>query len=278
MTGHGLPAERRRSGESFHSAVGIAVLLLVVLFGLPALGHAACPPLGPTPPSLLETLARHRPPPGTPPDANLVDLLKRGIVPVPSLIVGPVRGPAPLSAEVAWMTLHPAGPPRVELDLEGGGRFERVPEPLEATAQPIYGGGARHVYTRPGEYEIGLRVIDPSGRVTMARSRISVLSQAAFDAEFRAVWRDLKAALRAREVATALECVHSEGRAEYRPIFQAILQGTTPVDDILTDISFVFVRETIAEYEMLRTDERGRLSYPVHFELDVDGRWRLSSL
>jgi hypothetical protein len=45
----------------------------------------------------------------------------------------------------------------------------------------------------------------------------------------------------------------------------------------MTDVRFVFIRETTAEYEMLRTEKRGRFSYAVHFQIDVDGQWRLDS-
>ena len=44
---------------------------------------------------------------------------------------------------------------------------------------------------------------------------------------------------------------------------------------VLTDLRFVGLRENTAEFEMLRTDERGRLSYLVRFVTDVDGIWRL---
>jgi hypothetical protein len=47
------------------------------------------------------------------------------------------------------------------------------------------------------------------------------------------------------------------------------------IDLILTDLRFVQIRDNTAEFEMLRSDERGRMSYLVRFVLDTDGIWRL---
>jgi hypothetical protein len=47
---------------------------------------------------------------------------------------------------------------------------------------------------------------------------------------------------------------------------------------VLGDVRFVQIRGNTVEYEMLRSDERGPLSYLVRFVVDTDGIWRLKDL
>ena len=90
-----------------------------------------------------------------------------------------------------------------------------------------------------------------------------------------AKWRELKDALRGGNVAGALQLVAESRRDRYREIFQNMTVPPSQVDLVLTSLRFVQFRDNTVEFEMLRTDERGQLSYLVRFVVDVDGIWRL---
>ena len=130
-------------------------------------------------------------------------------------------------------------------------------------------------YLTPGLYVPKVSVRDTQGAVVSEEIPILVVEHTAVVALLEAKWRELKDALRGGNVAGALQLVAESRRDRYREIFQNLTVPPSQVDLLLTDLRFVQFRDNTVELEMLRTDERGQLSYLVRFVVDVDGIWRL---
>lgn len=141
----------------------------------------------------------------------------------------------------------------------------------------IQDGRLKHSYQREGQFQFTMRVRDSRGHARTYTAEVTVISLPTFDAELRALWNEFKTLLRRWDVASALNCIHSASRSGSGETLQAVLKTGKPIDQILTDIQLVEFKGQRTEYQMLRTDERGRLSYLVLFAVDIDGRWRLRS-
>ena len=89
------------------------------------------------------------------------------------------------------------------------------------------------------------------------------------------MWADFRSALQKQDVASALECMHTKVRELYQKILPEVLTSGTPISEILPDIRFEHLLGGRANFEMVRTEPEGQISYLVEFELDIDGVWRL---
>lgn len=100
--------------------------------------------------------------------------------------------------------------------------------------------------------------------------------QAVLDALLQAKWTALKDDLRRGEITQALTQIHSQARARYAAIFQALTADLPDVDAILTPITLLEVRGGEAIYEMVRTGDTLVKSFELRFRIDDDGIWRLA--
>lgn len=264
---NGTPSGNSSSSKAvgWWFAVGLA---LVVLMSLPVSASGVCPPFV-AGRSFFEELARHMPSPGQPTHAQLVELVKKGVI--NPLLVSPPSGPAALSVEIGWWVYPVEKPIRVEFDADGDG----VPEWSESGLGPEY-GQRTYTYQREGQYQFTVRIHDRGGQVTVYAAPLKVLSPSAFDADLQTRWTTMKAGLRRGDIPAALDCIHTESRSRYQKVFAA-LSNRLPqdVDQIFTTIRFVEHYKTEAIYEMLRIDAGMTKSFEVRFSVDADGIWRL---
>ena len=151
---------------------------------------------------------------------------------------------------------------------------------LESDGTPDYVGQAlaeqEFAYAQPGIYLATARITTPDGRTLMARGAIEVYDRARLEARVRATWSNFKAALRAGDAAAAASFVHSDRRAAWTQYFSRLTPAQfVATDSMFTDITLVEVTPGRVECEMLR-DVGGLLySFPVSFEVDVDGGLKL---
>ena len=103
-------------------------------------------------------------------------------------------------------------------------------------------------------------------------------TQAEVDAVVQTCWKRLKEALRRGDIDAALEGVATDKRSQYRPVFQALRDNHANIDEVLTELHKVEIRDDSAEYEMLRVENGKALSYFVEFVRDGDGVWRLRAM
>ena len=78
------------------------------------------------------------------------------------------------------------------------------------------------------------------------------------------------------DVASAAQFVHSERRLVYRSAWSQLpMDIISAVDQIMTEVRLVEVGPGAAQYDMRRDESGQTFSYPIWFQLDQDGLWRL---
>jgi len=88
-------------------------------------------------------------------------------------------------------------------------------------------------------------------------------------------WTGLKNALRKGDIPGALNYIVKSKRSEYEKVFRTLYVPLAQIDKVLTDITLIEMSAADAEYQMVRTDVRGRTAYMVRFGIDEDGVWRI---
>jgi len=131
-------------------------------------------------------------------------------------------------------------------------------------------------YSQPGLYLPRLTVTDADGHVYTAVTVVHVADPTAMDARLQPVWQGVKDALRGDDIATAAQFVHSDRRAAYQSAWgQLPVDTLSGVDQIMTSIQLTEVGPAAAQYDMQRAESGQTFSYPIWFQLDQDGLWRL---
>jgi hypothetical protein len=179
----------------------------------------------------------------------------------------PRSGPAPLQISLRASFLGPAV--NYQWDIDGNGNVDLSGSELIEVIQD---------YGTPGLYFPAVTVTDNQGRQFTEIAPLLVFSQGQVIALLQTKWQEFKDALRGGDVSGAIQFVTQNNRSEYQQIFQNLTVPTSNIDQVLTNIQFVQFRQGTAEFEMLRTDERGELSYLVRFVLDEDGIWRIKDM
>jgi hypothetical protein len=157
---------------------------------------------------------------------------------------------------------------QVTLDADGNGTVE--------FQEPSFNETFTFTYAQPGMYTPQVTVTDVGGNVYTATAIVQVSDPVAMDARLQPVWQGVKDALRAGDITTAAQYIHSRYTAAYQAMWLRIPQAALiDVDPIMTSIQLVDVGYGNAEYEMLRDEAGETFSYGVWFELDQDGLWRI---
>jgi hypothetical protein len=188
---------------------------------------------------------------------------------------------APLSPALRLQAFPSAGlaPHTVRFPANGFPAGSAYSLDLESDGIIDYAGNAlpdqEFVYARPGIHLATLRITTPDGGMLVARAAIEVYDRARLEARLQAVWAGFKGALRAGNAAAAV-FLHSERRAAWTEYFGRLTAAQfAATDTTFTDIVLLEVAPGRAECEMMR-DVGGLLySFPVFFEIDVDGGWKL---
>lgn len=133
-------------------------------------------------------------------------------------------------------------------------------------------------YTLPGLYVAKVTVTNGSGEAETGEVPVLVRDREETIALLQEKWADLKNLLREGNTDGSLLLVAEQRRDKYREIFQNLTVPLTQIDAVMVDLTFVRFRGRSAEFEMVRSDERGAVSYVVRFSVDGDGLWRISDM
>jgi sugar lactone lactonase YvrE len=186
---------------------------------------------------------------------------------VPFLLVTSAQsGVAPLTVGFSLLGVPPAA--TIRADFDGNGAADFTGPRLD---------GQVFTYTQPGLYAPLVTVTDAQGRQTTVPAVIQVFDHVALDALLQSKWADLRGALRRGDVVQALTQVSSRSRSRYQQAFTTLVPDLPAIDAILTDVRFVRVRGLEAIFEMSRADAGILKSFPVRFQVDADGFWRVRS-
>ncbi len=188
--------------------------------------------------------------------------------PPPPAIVLRAASPArltPLTTSFTYSSPIPIA--HVALDANGDG----TPDADETTFDTF-----SFTYTHPGLYLPRLTVTAADGNVYTTVAIVHVADPVVMDARLQPVWQGVKDALRVGDVSAATQYVHSDTRDTYGAAWSQVPLSTLEnIDQIMTQVQLVDMGPAGAEYEMRRDRDGQTLSYPVWFQLDADGLWRL---
>jgi hypothetical protein len=153
------------------------------------------------------------------------------------------------------------------LDLDSDGRPEEEGDGLPQR---------EFVYERPGVHVATLKLTTPDGQVLLARGSIEVYDRARLETQLRSEWSEFKAAMRAADPAVAASFVHRDRRAAWTEYFARLTPAQLAATEALfTDLTLVSAAPGRADCDMLRDEDGLLYSFPVSFELDGDGGWKL---
>jgi hypothetical protein len=189
--------------------------------------------------------------------------------PSPTVLhVLPTNGPAPLTATFSLFGDVEIQILQVTLDANGDGNIDFTGPHL--TQQPF-------TFTQPGIYVATAHATDIQGNQLAANAVVHVLDPTELDGILQARWMAMKDALRAGDIAAALQQIITRARPVYEEGFQIISAQLPIIDEILTPVSLVRIGNNEAIYKASRTDDGIPMSFEVRFAMDVDGFWRVGS-
>ena len=217
------------------------------------------------------------------PSMTSVTLTVRDFSGVRSAVAIPISPPtSPPAPAIVLRATHPAGLvplttgftysspvpiAHLRLDADSDGTSDADETTMDALA---------FTYTQSGLYLPRLSVTDAAGRSYTTVGIVHVADPAAMDARLQPVWQGVKDALRVGDVADAAQFVHSERRSAYLRAWNQLPVDTfSNVDQIMAQVQLMEVGPGAAQYDMRRDEGGQSFSYPVWFQLDQDGLWRL---
>ncbi len=150
-----------------------------------------------------------------------------------------------------------------ELDSDGDGSVDLTSATF-SEPQATYGS--------QGLFVPRLRATDDQGQAYTATTLVTVGGIPALEPK----WEGMKDALRQGDIPKALTFIHSSARERYEAIFKQLAPSQlAAIDQYLTSIVPVAIGHNGAEYAMRRMRGGDVLSFPVWFQVDTDGVWRL---
>ena len=132
-------------------------------------------------------------------------------------------------------------------------------------------------FTQPGVYLAAVTVTTAQGSQLVANAVVQVFDRTQVDGILRAKWAALKDALRLGDISAALNQIAQRARSRYEEGFQILSAQLPSIDQILTNISLVELRENEAIYDASRVDDGLPMAFEIRFVIDGDGVWRVRS-
>ena len=185
----------------------------------------------------------------------------------PAITLRPERpsGLAPLATGFSYSAPIPVA--HLALDADGDGTVDADETTLESFS---------FTYTQAGLYLPRLTVTDRDTNTYTVRAVVHAADAVAMDARLQPLWLGIKDALRAADVGTAAQFVHAETRLRYQTVWNQLPPAPlAAMDDVMTAIQLREVGPGGAVYEMRRETAGQTQVFPVWFQLDQDGLWRL---
>ena len=183
------------------------------------------------------------------------------------LTASPEVGSAPLQPILRASYLGQAS--LYDWDLDGDGTVDQSEADLPEVGTE---------YLLPGLYLPVVSVTDTDGAWKDASVPLLAVSETSLVDLLQGKWTGMKDALRTGDIDGGLAYITKGRRGRYRQIFENLTVPLSAIDQVMTDLTFVKITGTSAEFKMLRTDERGTMSYLVRFSIDEDGLWRISAM
>ena len=213
----------------------------------------------------------------TAPDGSTVShtmSLTRTVDAIPfSVSVSPEAGDVPYAGRLMLSNETRQPMQLVEIDLEDDGNFESSFQNLnyETIWWNIW-------YTTPGLHRGRIRVVDFTGAAYEMTFGVMAQDAIGVQAGLRAMYRHAMTALRAGNIAGALNRFVGTSRQRYETIFNSLGSNLSDAVDALGDIENVTVGDDWAELLLIRDEDGTRTGYRINVIRGEDGVWRIEEM
>ena len=186
-----------------------------------------------------------------------------------ALTTFPTQGLAPFTTELTSTTHLDRPIIKYRWDFDGDGFTDAEGDTLST---------ATHTYDQPGLYLPKLTVEDSQGNRFSDQVGVVVVTREEIDRLLTKQWSDMKSRLAERDVEGAMK-LFAEGSSKgmFRQNFE-LMKDLLP--QIVSDMGPITFKELkgngdFASYKMQAVQDGKTLSFPVNFEKDHDGIWRI---
>jgi hypothetical protein len=152
------------------------------------------------------------------------------------------------------------------MDFDGDG----VVDHTGATFQDVF-----YTYTSEGIFYPTLRITDNQGNVYSDTISITILSKTEMDTLFGGKWEGMKQAMRDKDVEKALGYFIYQSTEMFRYNLELMKDLLPTIVEDMGEIKMRGVRDRVAEYEMIATQDGIESSYYIEFIKDFDGIWKI---
>jgi hypothetical protein len=152
-------------------------------------------------------------------------------------------------------------------DFDGDGIPEIVGTDLQITGQ----------YQSPGLYFPRVTLTDDQGNTFTETGMVNVLSREEMDSLLRFKWEGMKGRLLEGDVDGAMDSFNESKKEAYRRLLKALSVHLPAIVSEMSDIQLIEYTAGAVIYD-LRTIRKGEAySFPLIFEKDFNGIWRITS-
>jgi len=145
-------------------------------------------------------------------------------------------------------------------------------------ALPASGQSVLTLTLPAGVFTPAVVVTDGSGVTTSQSLVIQVLDASQVDQQLRAIWAGMTSALASGDKAKAMSYLHSDAKAKYGPIFDALMPSFAGIVASFSPLAASSLNADVAEYVVKRTSSGASRAYFVYFVRGADGVWRLDEM
>lgn len=187
-----------------------------------------------------------------------------------TVAIDPSEGIAPLRSQFTITNHTNAETEKIYADYDGDGANDEV----KVGGDWVF----RHTYATPGVYTPKFTIYNLCGTVREKKAVVVVQDAAAMDDQFKAIWSDMNAALKAGDVNTARTYLNQSASEKYAPVFNVLLTALPQIIDSYSPLRRVGIGDGLAEYTLMRIQHGEKRLYLIYFLRGFDGVWRVDSM
>ncbi|MBI4680039.1 MAG: fibronectin type III domain-containing protein [Nitrospirae bacterium] len=132
-----------------------------------------------------------------------------------------------------------------------------------------------HTYSAEGIYYPTITITDSQSNTYTDTIAIVVLNATQLDALLKAKWNAMRNSLSSQDTTTALTYISAGTRASYEEMFNALVDQLPSIVATQTEFSLISIKENVAEYELVTSENGTIYSYEVIFIKNENGIWMI---
>ncbi len=132
-------------------------------------------------------------------------------------------------------------------------------------------------YQTPGFYFPRVTVTDNQSNTYTVTGFVNVLSREEMDSLLRSKWEGMKARLLEGDVEGAMDFFNESKREAYRRLLKALSANLPAIVSEMSDIQLIQYTAGAAIYDLRAVRQGEAYSFPLMFEKDINGIWKITS-